>query len=219
MLKSGAVTVNVLEAVLPVPPFVEDTLPVVLFLVPAVVGVTLTETVHEPDARIVPLEKLRLVSPAPGAKVGEPHPDRFTFGVAATCRPTGRLSVNTTPMRDVPAFGFVMVKLRVLVPSTLTVFGVKDLAIEGGIRMVTVSEPVLFESFISVTLLFGSIVAIFARLALEAGVTAKVTATLPAVPIVTVPPFAAQLSVPVVMLQLILADPVTLVKEPAAGAP
>src|SRR5215216_204960 len=163
MLKSGTVTVNVLDAVFPIPPFVEETLPVVLFLTPAVVGVTLTETVHDPDTRIVPREKLRLVSPAIGANVGEPHPSVVTFGMAATCKPVGRPSLNATPVRDVPAFGFVIVKLNVLVPPTLILLAVNDFAIEGGMSTVTVSEPVLFDSSISVMLLFGSTVAVFER--------------------------------------------------------
>ena len=55
----GATTVRLAEAVPPVPPSVEVTALVVLFLAPAVVPVTLTVIVHEP---------------LPGsAAVGQPH--------------------------------------------------------------------------------------------------------------------------------------------------
>jgi len=70
--------------VLPVPPLVEVTLPVVFTLAPAVVAVTLTVTVQVPLAAIVPPEKLTEVFPAAGANVGEPQPVVVAFGVAAT---------------------------------------------------------------------------------------------------------------------------------------
>src|SRR6478672_9182243 len=65
----GAATVRVSEPVLPVPPLVEVTLPVVLTLAPAVVAVTATVTVQVPLAAMVPPEKLREVLPAAGARV------------------------------------------------------------------------------------------------------------------------------------------------------
>jgi hypothetical protein len=80
----GEIAVNVSLPVLPVPPFVEVTLPVVFALAPAVVAVTLTVTVHVPLAAIVPPEKLTDVFPAAGANVGEPQPVAVAFGVAAT---------------------------------------------------------------------------------------------------------------------------------------
>jgi hypothetical protein len=68
LLIPGAVlTVSVSLPVLPVPPFVEVTLPVVFALAPAVVAVTLTATVQVPLAAIVPPEKLTDVFPAAGA--------------------------------------------------------------------------------------------------------------------------------------------------------
>jgi hypothetical protein len=63
----GETTVNVSVPVLPVPPLVEVTLPVVLALSPAVVAVTLTVTVQVPLAATVPPEKLTDVLPAAGA--------------------------------------------------------------------------------------------------------------------------------------------------------
>lgn len=38
------------------------------------------------------------VLPAAGAKVGDPHPLVVAFGVAATCRPAGNVSMKATPV-------------------------------------------------------------------------------------------------------------------------
>ena len=81
----GVNTVSVSLAVLPVPPFVEVTLPLVLFFVPDVVAVTSTETVQFPLAAIVPPVNVREVFPDAGEKVGEPHPaETDALGVEAT---------------------------------------------------------------------------------------------------------------------------------------
>jgi hypothetical protein len=80
----GASTVNVSVPVLPVPPLVEVTFPVVFTFAPLLVAVILTATVQVPLAAMVPPEKLNEVLPAAGAKVGEPQPEVETFGVAAT---------------------------------------------------------------------------------------------------------------------------------------
>src|SRR5258708_38700436 len=47
LMDGGPTTARLAEAVPPVPPSVEVTFPVVLFLVPAVVPVTFTENVHD----------------------------------------------------------------------------------------------------------------------------------------------------------------------------
>jgi hypothetical protein len=80
----GATTDKVSVPVLPVPPLVEVTLPVVLTLAPPVVAVTATVTVQVPLAAMVPPEKLTEVLPAAGAKVGDPQPVVVALGVAAT---------------------------------------------------------------------------------------------------------------------------------------
>src|SRR5438876_764971 len=106
MLRSATgETVNVSVPVLPVPPFAEVTLPVVLTFEPLVVAVTATETVQVPLVAMVPPEKLNEVLPAAGVKVGEPQPLVLALGVAATCKPAGNVSVNPTPVSAVPAFG------------------------------------------------------------------------------------------------------------------
>jgi hypothetical protein len=144
----GEIAVNVAVAVLPVPPSVEVTLLVVFTFVPAVVAVTLTVTVQVPLAAMVPPEKLTDVLPAAGAKVGEPQPVAVAFGVAATCRPAGNVSVKAMPVRVVPTFGFVIVKVSVLVPPTAIGFGENALAMLGA-RVPPASGTVL-ESVLEV---------------------------------------------------------------------
>jgi hypothetical protein len=112
-IDGGDSTVRLADAVVPVPPSVEVTAPVMLFFAPAVVAVTLTNTLHVALLAKVPAEKLRLISPALGANV--PH-GALAFGVVATCRPAGNASVKLTPVNDVPAFALVKVNSNVAVP-------------------------------------------------------------------------------------------------------
>jgi hypothetical protein len=91
-------------AELPVPPSVEVTFPVVLTLLPDVVAVTFTLTAHDELPEIVP--PLRLIPVLPAAV---PPQVSLRFGVEATCRPLGRLSVTATPVSAVP-LGFVIVR-------------------------------------------------------------------------------------------------------------
>ena len=62
-IDGGATTLMLAEAVPPVPPSVDVTLPVVLFFCPAVVPVTFTEKVHEVEAaRLAPVRLMTLVA-------------------------------------------------------------------------------------------------------------------------------------------------------------
>ena len=115
-IAGGSITVKVSEAVLPVPPLVEETLPEVLFLVPEVVAVTSTESVQEPLATIEPAVKETVPLPAVVVKV--PPQVLEAFGVAATSVPVGKVSEKATPVRAVLAFGLVMVKVKVVTPPT-----------------------------------------------------------------------------------------------------
>jgi len=137
VIEGALKTVNVSFAALPVPPFVDVTLPVVLFFTPTVVAVTSTVTVQLPLAAIVPPLKVNVVLPAAGAKVGAPQPVVVAFGVPATSSPAGRASVKATPVNAVPVFGFVIVKVKVEVPPTAMGSGAKFFAIEGGATTVT----------------------------------------------------------------------------------
>src|SRR5262249_50837708 len=91
-----------------VPPSAVDTKPLTLRGWPAGVAVTLTETVQEPLAGIVPPLKVRVVLPAAGAQVAPAHVVAAA-GVAATCTPPGRLSVKPALVRAA-VFVFVRVK-------------------------------------------------------------------------------------------------------------
>src|SRR5579862_6566591 len=113
LLNIGAeVTVILALDVLPVPPSVELTV-TLLFLTPGVVPVTLTETAHEPLAAMVPPDRLTLEDPA--VAVAVPPQVLLRLGVPATTSPSGRLSVNATPLAG-DVFGLEIAKLKVVVP-------------------------------------------------------------------------------------------------------
>ena len=84
---SAVFTVSVSVAVLPMPPFVDDTASLVLFLIPVVVAVTFTMTVQEPPPAMLPPLKLILLPPAAAATV---PPQLFAvFGGDAFTTPLG----------------------------------------------------------------------------------------------------------------------------------
>src|SRR6266550_4007333 len=97
---------------LPVPPLVDVTAPVVLLLVREVAPVTVTLNMHVPLAAIeappgVMVLGLVVVSDPPQVAVGLE---------VATVNPAGSTSVNPTPVKATVEFGFVIVKVRVVVP-------------------------------------------------------------------------------------------------------
>src|SRR5205823_11365957 len=94
MITGGATTVIEALDVFPVPPSVEVTC-TLLFFTPAVVPCTSTETVQEAVAASVPADKLTL--PEPPTAVAVPPQVFDRFGVDATTRPAGRLSVKAIP--------------------------------------------------------------------------------------------------------------------------
>lgn len=194
----GSSTVKVSFAVFPVPPFVELTASLVLFLVPLVVAVTSTVTVQVPLAAMVPPLKVNEVFPAVGAKVGAPQPVVLAAGIAATSNPAGNESVKATPVRIVLVFELEIVKVNVLTPPTAMGSGEKDFEMEGANTALTksVSEPVLFPSLLSTILESGSTIAEeLIRFPTAVGVTGMVTAKLPVVaPTVTSAPLAVQVN-------------------------
>jgi len=103
LIVGGAITVRVAFAVVLMPPSVELTCTLLLFT-PAVVPTTLTDTAHEALAAKVPPESVTVVFPAAGEN-GPPQV-LLAFGVAATCTPAGRLSVNASPLSVAPLLGF-----------------------------------------------------------------------------------------------------------------
>ena len=115
----GAVsTVRVAEAVVPVPPLVELTGPVVLALAPVVGAVTATEIVQVVPAGVLMVPPLRLmVFEAAVAPVTEPPQVLVSAGVPATTRSDGNVSLKATPASaTVLPVGFVSVKVNVEVP-------------------------------------------------------------------------------------------------------
>src|SRR5258708_11204801 len=93
MITGGASTVIDAVEVLPVPPSVE-VICTELFFTPVVVPCTSAETVQEAPPASVPPD--RLTEPDPPTAVAVPPQLFERFGVGATTRPAGRLSVNAS---------------------------------------------------------------------------------------------------------------------------
>ena len=137
LMVGGVATVMLADAVLPVPPLVELTAPVVLFFRPEVVPVTPTPIVHEVFTPTVP--PLRETLPLPAVAVTVPPQELVTLGVLATINPAGKVSVNAKPFSaTVFAAGFVIVNVSVVVPLTGMVAAPKAFAIEGGAATVSI---------------------------------------------------------------------------------
>ena len=140
VMLGGPTTVMLAFEVLPVPPLVELTW-TLLFLTPAVVPVTFTETVQDaPGARLAP-DKDTDDDPSAAAAV-PPHVLFNALGVA-TISPAGRLSVNATPFRVRLALVLVRVKVRLVVPFSGIVVAPKALVMLGGLITVRFAEEVL----------------------------------------------------------------------------
>ena len=137
----GNATITDALAVLPVPPSVEVTAPLVLFFTPAVVPLTFTCTVQDCDAGIDPPDNA--TEPLPAVAVTVP-PQVFDnpFGVPTTS-PAGNVSLNATPDRPDPAFGFVIVNVSVVVPFTGNTDRPNTLVIDGGATTNTDADAVL----------------------------------------------------------------------------
>jgi hypothetical protein len=135
------VTVTLAVAGLPLPPWVEDTIVVVLFFTPVDVAVSVTRNVQLAPAGIAALAKLtaNACGPTPGAP-----PQLFdTDGVGATLNPDGSGSANVTPVNGVVVFGFVNVNVNVVFAPTRTGDGLKAFASDGGNATMTDSFAVL----------------------------------------------------------------------------
>src|SRR5436309_9108023 len=137
VMVGGVATVRFAEAVLPVPPLVELTLPVVLVYCPEAAPVTVTLNWHWLFTAIdAPVNAI------PVGEVVVSVPPQTVADALATVSPVGRVSVNATPVSaTVLAAGLVMVKVNDVVAFSAIVFGLKTLAIEGGAT--TVNTAVL----------------------------------------------------------------------------
>ena len=139
LIVGGASTVKfAVLLVVPAPPSVEVTFPVVLLTDPAVVPVTFTLKLHEPAAASVPLDRLTDEEPATAESVPVPHEPVRPFGVD-TARPVGSESLKPTPLRVFVAFGFVTVKLSDVEPLSETLDAPNALLTVGGARTVRVA--------------------------------------------------------------------------------
>ena len=96
-MDGGATTPTLAEAVPPVPPSVEVTLPVVLFCAPAAMPVTFTANVHEVLCASDAPDKLITFVPCVDAIVPPPQLPVRPLGVEIT-KPAGNVSVKPMPV-------------------------------------------------------------------------------------------------------------------------
>lgn len=143
-------TVRVAVAVLPVPPLVELTAPVVLTAVPATLSVTFTPIVQEPPATSAPPDRLML--PDPTVAVSEP-PQELPGRPVATVIPAGIASVNARPASAALTFGLVRVNVNVVLPFATMLAGLNALATLGAkvAEILSVSVAELLPGFGSAT--------------------------------------------------------------------
>src|SRR5882724_12367973 len=130
----------------PVPPSVEVGAVVVLFLAPAVVPVTFTETVHETLAASVPPDKLTVPDPA-AAEMFPPH-ELFNAGEAETIRPAGKVSEKAIPLKTTVLFGLLIVKVSEVEPFSGMLAAPNASVIVGG--AVTGAPPTPVSAIVSV---------------------------------------------------------------------
>jgi len=139
LMLGGPTTVTLADAVLPVPPLADVTLPVKLFFTPAVAPLTVTLKVHVPPGAIdAPLSEIVRVAatvvtvPLQAAKLA-----------STMLSPAGRTSVKATPVSVVEEFVLVIVNVRVDVLPTGIEVGLNDLLIEGAPTTVMLADAVL----------------------------------------------------------------------------
>lgn len=198
----GVSTVSEALEVLPVPPFVEETV-TLLFLTPAVEPCMFTENVQDPPPVSDAPERLTMEDPATAVIVPPPQLPVNPFGMATT-KPAGKLSVKEMSANVVLVLGLSIVKLKVVVLFNGIVVTPNSLLITGAAITFTVFEPELFPSLSSGTTLLGSTVAVLARLPAAVGVTENVTLNELFTGIVTPEPSATQLKTVPLIEQLIV---------------
>src|SRR5579864_5799358 len=131
----------VADAAAPLPPSVDVTILVVLFCTPVAVLVTFTPNVQdELPVRLEP-DKLIVLDPAMAVTVPPPQPPAKPLGVETTS-PAGSVSVMPIPLNVTVPFGFVMVKLRPVVPFSGMAAAPNVLAIVGGATTVRLADAV-----------------------------------------------------------------------------
>jgi len=145
-ITGGLITVMLAEAVLPVPPSVELTLPVTLFCTPSTTPITFTENVQL--VLTVAPDRLMVFDPAAAVIVPPPHEPLSPLGVA-TAKPAGKTSVKANPC-VATGFGLVIVKLRLAtVPPVGIVDAPKLLLMDAGNRMAMLAVAVALSAVAS----------------------------------------------------------------------
>ena len=138
VIVGGVATVKLAVAVLPVPPLVEVTFPVVLVNCPAAAPVTVTLNWHWLFAAIV-----APVKAIPVGAVVVSVPPQTVAEALATVSPVGSVSVNATPVSATAfAAGFVIVNVSEVVAFSAMLDGLKTLAIDGGATTLIEAEAV-----------------------------------------------------------------------------
>src|SRR5260370_27357744 len=155
-IEGGATTSMLAENDPPVPPSLDVTLPVMLFLVPAVVPVTFTTIVQEVDAARLPPVRLMLLLPATAVAV-PPQPLLLSPLGVETTSPAGSVSLKAMPVRVVLAFTLARVMVSIVVPFSGIEAAVNALLMLGGTTTVIDAFDVLPTPpsvDVTVTLLF-----------------------------------------------------------------
>jgi hypothetical protein len=133
VITGGATTSSVAEAWFPAPAIAAKTLPEMLFCTPALMPATITLKVQDPPAGIVPPERPILL----GASTTVP--EQLLLPALVTDNPAGSASLTPTPVIET-AFGFVIVKVRLVFPPSGIEATPKDLLMVGGDRTVKVAD-------------------------------------------------------------------------------
>jgi hypothetical protein len=198
----AGLTVKVAVAVLPGPPSLEVTTPVVLTYPAAAVPVTVTLNWHWPLVAIV-----APVNVIPVGAVVVSVPPHTVDVPLATVSPVGSVSVNATPVRVTPEFGFVMVNCNEVVAFSTIVFGLNALAMLGGLATVRFAvavfpvPPLVELTFPVVFVYWPEVAPVTVTLNWQVPFTAMLAPTsamFPGAVVVNVPPHTVDVELPTV---------------------
>lgn len=138
--KESCVSTDMLAvAGFPASPCIQLKALVVLVCIPVAIAVTFTPNVQDPLALRVPPVKTMLFVPEVAVIVPVPQLPLNAFGFA-TISPDGNVSVNPMPVSGIES-GFVIVKLRLVVPFIGMPLAPKVMVSTGGPITVIVAEP------------------------------------------------------------------------------
>ncbi len=105
------------------------------------------------DALLARVPADKLTDPDPAAAVAVPPQVLLRFGVEATTKPAGRLSMKASPVSARFVFGLVMVIVSEVVPFSGMLVAAKAFWTEGAVATVRLAEAVLpVPPFVEVTL-------------------------------------------------------------------